>query len=122
MMPKKMCAFTNRLRKWLGCGKNRQTGFTLLELILSIAILSAVLVTIYATLSMGSRTWDKGERDIEKVQRMRVVMDALRKRPDGRLATDRATHRWVAETLGRGEVLRPEDRPAAGASAAGGSP
>ena len=77
MMPKKMCAFTNRLRKWLGCGKNRQTGFTLLELILSIAILSAVLVTIYATLSMGSRTWEKGERDIEKVQRMRVTMDLL---------------------------------------------
>jgi len=31
--------------------------------------------------------------------------------PAGRLATDRATHRWVPETLGRGEVLRPEDRP-----------
>jgi len=77
MMPKEMCAFINRLRKWLGCGKNRQTGFTLLELILSIAILSAVLVTIYATLSMGSRTWEKGERDIEKVQRMRVTMDLL---------------------------------------------
>ncbi len=54
-----------------------QAGFTLLELILSIAILSAVLVTIYATLSMGSRTWEKGERDIEKVQRMRVTMDLL---------------------------------------------
>lgn len=54
-----------------------RAGFTLLELIISIAILSAVLVTIYATLSMGSRTWDKGERDIEKVQRMRVVMDLL---------------------------------------------
>lgn len=54
-----------------------RAGFTLLELIVSIAILSAVLVTVYATLSMGARTWDKGERDIEKVQRMRVVMDLL---------------------------------------------
>jgi len=67
----------NRHRKWLRYGAKPQTGFTLLELILSIAILSAVLVTIYATLSMGLRTWDKGERDIEKVQRMRVVMDLL---------------------------------------------
>ena len=64
-------------RHWrrLGEGETTGAGFTLLELILSIAILSAVLVTIYATLSTGSRAWDKGERDIEKVQRMRVVMD-----------------------------------------------
>jgi len=56
---------------------NAQTGFTLIELILSITILSMVLVTIYATLSMGSRTWEKGERDIERIQRMRIVMDLL---------------------------------------------
>ena len=52
-------------------------GFTLLELILSIGILSVVLVTIYATLSMGSRTWEKGEQDIENIQRERVVMNLL---------------------------------------------
>lgn len=61
----------------LRCSISRQTGFTLLELIVSIAILSMVLVTIYSTLSMGSRTWEKGERDIEKIQRMRVIMDLL---------------------------------------------
>jgi len=54
-----------------------EKGFTLLELILSITILSLVLVTIYGTLSMGSRTWEKGERDIEKIQRERVVMNLL---------------------------------------------
>lgn len=54
-----------------------QKGFTLLELILSISILSVVLVTIYGTLAMGSRTWGKGERDIEKIQRERVVMNLL---------------------------------------------
>jgi general secretion pathway protein J len=54
-----------------------QKGFTLLELILSISILSVVLVTIYGTLSMGSRAWEKGERDIEKIQRERVVMNLL---------------------------------------------
>lgn len=76
-MPNETGALVNKGRKWLWQVANPQRGFTLLELILSIAILSAVLVTIYATLSMGSRTWEKGERDIEKVQRMRVVMDLL---------------------------------------------
>jgi prepilin-type N-terminal cleavage/methylation domain-containing protein len=76
-MLKKNVALRDRPRNGVGYYTNSQTGFTLLELIISIAILSAVLVTIYATLSMGSRTWDKGERDIEKVQRMRVVMDLL---------------------------------------------
>jgi general secretion pathway protein J len=54
-----------------------QKGFTLLELILSISILSGVLVTIYGTLTVGSRVWEKGERDIEKIQRERVVMNLL---------------------------------------------
>ena len=59
------------------CSLSPEKGFTLLELILSISILSLVMVTIYGTLSMGSRTWEKGERDIEKIQRMRVVMNLL---------------------------------------------
>ena len=54
-----------------------QKGFTLLELILSISILSLVLVIVYTTLSMGSRVWEKGERDIENLQRKRVVMNLL---------------------------------------------
>ncbi|MBW2653267.1 MAG: prepilin-type N-terminal cleavage/methylation domain-containing protein [Deltaproteobacteria bacterium] len=59
------------------CTLNPEKGFTLLELLVSIAILSMVLVMIYGTLSMGSRAWEKGEEDIEKVQRMRVVMNLL---------------------------------------------
>ena len=54
-----------------------ERGFTLLELLLSITILSLVLVMIYGTLSIGSRAWEKGERDISKIQRMRVIMDLL---------------------------------------------
>ncbi len=72
-----MLPFANQPGKEMGNRVRLRAGFTLLELILSIAILSAVLVTIYSTLSMGSRAWEKGERDIEKVQRMRVVMDLL---------------------------------------------
>ncbi|MBW1825376.1 MAG: prepilin-type N-terminal cleavage/methylation domain-containing protein [Deltaproteobacteria bacterium] len=47
------CGFKNFL--------NPEKGFTLLELLVSIAILSMVLVMIYGTLSMGSRAWE-GER------------------------------------------------------------
>ena len=72
-----MPPFANQPGKEMGNRVRLHAGFTLLELILSIAILSAVLVTIYSTLSMGSRAWEKGERDIEKIQRMRVVMDLL---------------------------------------------
>ena len=52
-------------------------GFTLLELLCSVTILSMVLVSVYGTLNMGSRAWEKGERDIDKIQRMRVIMDLL---------------------------------------------
>lgn len=59
------------------CSLNPEKGFTLLELVVSIAILSLVMVMIYGSLSMGSRAWEKGEEDIERIQRMRVVMNLL---------------------------------------------
>ena len=59
------------------CALPPEKGFTLLELLCSITILSLVLVSVYGTLNMGSRAWEKGERDIDKIQRMRVVMDLL---------------------------------------------
>ena len=54
-----------------------EKGFTLLELICSIIILSVVLTSVYGTFNTGARAWEKGERDIEKIQRMRVIMDLL---------------------------------------------
>jgi deoxyribodipyrimidine photolyase-related protein len=54
---------------------------------------------------------DRQRGRLEPNPRMRVVMNALGVRPAARLDADRAIHRWAAETLGRGEVLRPEDRP-----------
>ena len=54
-----------------------EKGFTFLELICSITILSMVLVSVYGTFNTGARAWEKGERDIDKIQRMRVIMDLL---------------------------------------------
>jgi general secretion pathway protein J len=62
---------------YVPCPLTPETGFTLLELLCSITILSMVLVSVYGVLNMGSRAWEKGERDIEKIQRMRVIMDLL---------------------------------------------
>ena len=64
-------------RKPVPCPLSPENGFTLLELLLSISILSVLLVAIYGTLSLSARTWEKGERDIEKLQRERVVMNIL---------------------------------------------
>lgn len=75
-IPKELCSDNFSLTP-VPCPLSPARGFTLLELILSITILSLVLVTIYGTLNMGSRAWEKGERDIEKIQRMRIVMDLL---------------------------------------------
>lgn len=68
---------SNKLGQGLKPRPNSLTGFTLLELLLSITILSLVLVVIYGTLNLGFRAWEKGERDIDKIQRMRVIMHLL---------------------------------------------
>jgi deoxyribodipyrimidine photolyase-related protein len=54
--------------------------------------------------------------------RMRVVLNALRKRPRARLDHDRAVCRWVQEQLARGKTLGPDDRPDSGEIAAEPSP
>jgi deoxyribodipyrimidine photolyase-related protein len=43
--------------------------------------------------------------------RMRVVINALRKRGEDRVSDDRAVLRWVREKVDAGELLRPADRP-----------
>jgi general secretion pathway protein J len=54
------------------------SGFTLLELLLSLAITSIIVVLIFGTFRMGIRAWERGERDIEKQQRMRIVLELMR--------------------------------------------
>jgi general secretion pathway protein J len=61
-------------------GRNRaleSSGLTLIELLVSITILSLVMVAIFATLRVGSRAWERGEKDVDRLQRTRVVSDLL---------------------------------------------
>jgi len=52
-------------------------GFTLLELMLSLAIMGLVLLIIFGALRIGTRAWEKGEKDVAVHQRQRAVLGLL---------------------------------------------
>lgn len=56
--------------------KNRKA-FTLLELIISLTIIAVILVIIFGAFRIGIRAWEKGENDIDKLQRYRIVLDLI---------------------------------------------
>jgi len=55
------------------------SGFTLLELMISLTIIGVVLVLVFGSLRIGARAWEKGERDMEIHQRQRVVLDNIKR-------------------------------------------
>ena len=52
-------------------------GFTLLELLISLSILSVVVVLIMGTFRIGVRAWEKGEADIDTQQSYRAALERL---------------------------------------------
>lgn len=56
--------------------KNRKA-FTLLELIISLTIIAVILVIIFGAFRIGIRAWEKGENNIDKLQRYRIVLDLI---------------------------------------------
>lgn len=54
-------------------------GFTLLELLLSMAITAIIVGLIFGVFRVGVRAWERGERDIERQQRLRVVLELMKK-------------------------------------------
>lgn len=57
----------------------RQTGFTLLELVVAITLMGLVLVVLYSGLRLGLNGWDSGERRAEASNRLRSVQEFLRR-------------------------------------------
>ena len=54
-----------------------KSGFTLLELMISLAIMGLVLLIIFGALRVGTRAWEKGEKDVAVHQRQRAVLGLL---------------------------------------------
>jgi len=52
-------------------------GFTLLELLITVTILTILVTVIFACLHMGMRAWEKGEDNAEKNQEMRILSDLI---------------------------------------------
>jgi general secretion pathway protein J len=57
----------------------RQTGFTLLELLIAMTLMGLVLVMLYGGLRLGMRSWDIGELRAEKVNETRLVQEFIRR-------------------------------------------
>lgn len=52
-------------------------GFTLLELLISLTIIAVIVVITSGAFQIGIRAWEKGEKNIEINQRIRIVLDIL---------------------------------------------
>ena len=55
------------------------SGFTLLELLISLTILAVIVVIVFGALRVGVRAWEKGEKDIDARQRHRIVLDLFKR-------------------------------------------
>lgn len=53
-------------------------GFTLLELLISLSIVGLILIIVFGALRIGSRAWEKGEREVEAHQRERIVLELVK--------------------------------------------
>jgi general secretion pathway protein J len=56
---------------------NSCRGFTLLELVISIAIMGLIIVIIIGAMRLGSRSIESGERKIKVLERMRASMNIV---------------------------------------------
>jgi general secretion pathway protein J len=52
-------------------------GFTLLELLISMTIVAVIVVIIFGALRVSLRAWEKGESDIARQQRYRIVLSLI---------------------------------------------
>jgi prepilin-type N-terminal cleavage/methylation domain-containing protein len=53
------------------------SGFTLLEVLLAVAVLGMLITAVYSTWSAALNAWKRGSDATEAFQRQRIVMDAL---------------------------------------------
>ena len=51
----------------------KSTGFTLLEVMIAMTLLSIMVILLFSSLKIGAESWDKGERKIAEVNEKAVV-------------------------------------------------
>jgi general secretion pathway protein J len=56
-----------------------QSGFTLLELLIAMTLMSLVLVLLYGGLRLTTRGWESGEESAEKLNEISLVHDFIRR-------------------------------------------
>lgn len=56
---------------------NSQKGFTLLELVIAITILTLITLIIGSAFRLGIMAWEKGEKETGEIQRLRVLSGML---------------------------------------------
>jgi general secretion pathway protein J len=83
----------------------RRDGFTLLELILSLTILSILIVLLFGAFRIGGRAWEKGERELERQQRMRVVFDLIKRQISAAYVTKEITSEDGAAFYMKGDAV-----------------
>lgn len=55
------------------------SGFTLLELLISLTIMGLIVVVVFGAFRVGIRAWEKGEKDVETHQRQRIVLNLIKR-------------------------------------------
>ena len=55
-----------------------ESGFTLMELLISITIMGVILTIIMGGLRIGIRAWETGSRDVESRQRLQIVLSLVK--------------------------------------------
>ncbi|OGP73768.1 MAG: hypothetical protein A2V86_01330 [Deltaproteobacteria bacterium RBG_16_49_23] len=57
--------------------KEKKSGFTLIEVMVSLAVLGFVLVIIFGAFRLGLSAWERGESSKEEYQRIRIASQVL---------------------------------------------
>ena len=64
---------------WWRTGMRSQAGFTLLELLIAMTLMSMVLVLLYGGLRIATQGWDVGEQRAERLNEISLVQDFIRR-------------------------------------------